>query len=450
MNPNPAPSGLPPATRNSVPSSADTLRMVLPNGITVLARPNFNSPSVTVSGYLQVGALFDDDKKLGISDFTSLSLMRGTAKHNFQQLYESLESTGASFGYSGGTHTTGFGGKALAEDLDLLLEMLSETLHQPSFPPEQVERLRVQILTHLAIQAQDTGDMASLAFDEMLYPDHPYSRPEDGTPDTVRAIQRDDLIEFHRKYYGPRNMVIAIVGAVEPERAAEMVTSYLGDWKNPEQPDPPELPPAPPPQAILRRKVDLAGKSQADIVLGTVGPKRSDPDFLSAALGNNILGQFGMYGRIGGVVREQHGLAYHAYSSLSGGIGPGPWYVSAGTNPADVEKTIGLIRVEMRRFVNEPVSPEELDDSQANFIGRLPLSLESNGGVAASLVNLERYQLDRDYYLYYPDRVREVTPAKVLETARRFLDHDRLVIAIAGPPETGRKQRKTRIKRQAA
>jgi zinc protease len=422
--------------RHSLPSTRDTTRVALPNGITILARPNYNSPSITISGYLQVGALLDRDEQLGLSDFTSQALMRGTERRDFQQLYDALESAGASFGYSGGTHTTGFGGRALAEDLDLLLEIFTETLRLPVFPAEQIERLRAQILTQIAIRSQDTGSMASLAFDQLVYANHPYQRPEEGHAETVRVISRDDLAAFHHGCYGPRGMVIAIVGAVQPERAIEKVAAHLQDWENPHQPELPPLPEVTPLAGIVRKKVDLAGKLQSDLLLGTSGPARNDPDFIAAALGNSILGQFGMYGRIGDVVREQNGLAYYAYSSLSGGIGPGPWYVNAGIDPEYLERVIEMVREEIRRLVSEPVSQEELEDSQANFIGRLPLSMESNGGVAAALVNLERYDLDRDYYLKYADMVRGVSRAQVLRVAQRFLDPERLAIAVAGPPDS--------------
>ena len=116
-----------------------------------------------------------------------------------------------------------------------------------------------------------------------------------------------------------------------------------------------------------------------------------------------------------------------------GGLGPGPWYISAGVDPANIERASSLIRQEIRHFTESAVSQEELSDSQANFIGRLPLSLESNGGVAAALINLERYQLGLDYYYRYEDLVRAVSPDEVLETARRYLDPDRLAVAIAGP-----------------
>jgi zinc protease len=419
-------------TIHSLPGPDDVTRQELPNGITVLVRPNLSSLSVVVTGYLSAGAIFEPDEKLGLAGFTALTLMRGTTHHSFQQIYDALESNGASFGLDGGTHSIGFYGHALAEDLDLLVGTLAEATRQPAFPPDQVERLRDQLLTSLAIRAQETSEMAILAFDEMVYAGHPYSRPEDGYPETIRAIHRDDLADFHSKYFGPRGMVISIVGGVEVERCIESVTRFLGDWANPSQPDQPQLPPVKPLEGIITRRVDIPGKSEADIVMGTAGPPRRSPDFLPASLGNNVLGQFGMYGRIGDVVREKSGLAYHASSSLSGGVGPGPWLFLAGVDPKNLEKTIELMRREIARFISEPVSAEELEDSQANYIGRLPLSLESNAGVASALLNLERYNLGLDYYQRYPGLVQAITPAAILATAQKYLHPDRLAISTAG------------------
>ena len=421
------------AHTHSLPGPEDITRVQLPNGIVVLTRPNFNSPSVALSGYLNVGAIFDPDEKLGRADFTAAALMRGTARRDFQQIYDALESAGASLGFDSGTHTTSFGGKALAEDLGLLLELLSESLRQPTFPEDQVERLRAQLLTGLQIRAQDTGVMASMAFDQIVYAGHPYSRPEDGYTETVQAISRQDLEGYHRRFFGPRGMLIVVVGAVEPAQVVERVAAALGDWQNPQQPEQPSLPGLTPLESVQTRRVAIPGKYQADIILGVAGPPRRSADFMAASLGNSVLGQFGMMGRIGDVVREQAGLAYYASSSLSGGLGPGPWSISAGVNPANVEKAIDLIRQEVSRFVSEPVLPEELADSQANFIGRLPLTLESNGGVAGALLNLERYDLGLDYYQRYADLVQAVTVEEVLETARRYLHPERLGIGIAGP-----------------
>jgi zinc protease len=418
---------------NSLPGPDDIYREVLPNGITILSRSNFNSPSVVVTGFFEAGALFDPDDKLGLSEYTSLSLMRGTRNRTFDEIYNALESVGAGLGFNTGVHKSGFNGRSLAEDLPLLLELLCESLTIPAFPKAEIEKLRAQLLTGLAIRAEDTADMASMVFDNILFKGHPYSRPEDGFPETIQKIKREDLVKFHREHYGPRGMVIAIVGGVEPEDAVKQVKRALGSWQVKGQKETPPLPPLKPLKKSTSKHHRIAGKSQSDLIIGTNGPMRRDPEFMSASIGNNILGQFGMMGRIGDVVREKSGLAYYAYSSISAGLGPGSWEVSAGVNPQNVKKASELIRDELNRFVQEGVTADELADTQANFIGRLPLSLESNGGVANALLNIERHQLGLDYYHRYQGLVNEVTAEDVLTTARKFIDLDRLVMATAGP-----------------
>jgi len=417
----------------SLPGPDDITRAVLPNGIVVLTRPNFNSPSVVIGGYLTAGSLFDPPEKLGLADFTALALMRGTEKYSFQQLYDLLESNAASLGFSGGTHTAGFSGHALAEDLPLLLSLTAEALIRPVFPAAEIERLRAQLLTRLAIRAQDTADMASLTFDQIVFDGHPYALPEDGWPETIQAISLDDLRTFHAAHYGPQGMVLAIVGAVDPKHAIAEAEKYLGQWHAPRQVPPPDLPPFKPLTRTVQRKVNIPGKSQSDIVIGSAGPSRKANDYLAASLANSVLGQFGLGGRIGDTVREKSGLAYYAYSNLSAGTGPGAWTVSAGVNPKNVAKTIDLIRSEIHRFLHDGITPEELDDSQSNFVGRLPLSLESNSGIMNALLNIERYDLGLDYYRRYPTLVRSVTLEEAVETARRYLDADKLAIAVAGP-----------------
>jgi zinc protease len=419
--------------KNSLPGPDDIHRVQLPNGIIVLARSNFNSPSISINGYLPAGAIFESDEKLGLADFVASSLMRGTQPRTFDAIYNELESVGASVGFDAGVHNTSFGGRSLAEDLPLVLTLLSESLRTPTFPEIEMEKLRAQLLTGLAIRAQDTSDMAALAFDRTLYAGHPYGRPGDGYVETIQSITRDDLDGFHRLHFGPRGMVISIVGAIEPKKAVEEVSRVLGSWQVEGQKEAPALPPLTTIEETVKHHHPIAGKSQSDIVVGTVGPRRKDPEYMAASLGNSVLGQFGMMGRIGDVVREKSGLAYYAYSSMSAGIGPGAWEVNAGVNPKNLHKAIGLIEKELRRFIKSGVTKDELADSQANYVGRLPLSMESNSGVSGALINIERYDLGLDYYQRYESLVREITRDAVLETARKYIDPERLVIATAGP-----------------
>ena len=417
----------------SLPGPEDISRQILPNRIVLLTRSNFNSSSVVVSGYVAAGSQLDLLDKLGLAHFTALALMRGTARSDFQSLYDRLESAGASLGFGASVHTTSFSGRALAEDLPLLFATLSECLSQPVFPPEQVSRLRAQLLTGLAIRAQSTRDMAALEFDSLLFPDHPYGRPEDGYIETINNITRDDLAAFHQRYYGPAGMKLVVVGAVSANQVFELAEKYFSSWVtgNPNQQQ--SLEAVKPPLTSITRKVIIPGKSQADLVMGTLGPKRKDPEYLAASLGNSILGQFGLMGRVGDAVREKAGLAYYASTSLNAWIESGSWEVAAGVNPGNVEKAATLITEELRRFTNEPVTQDELEDNQNNYIGRMPLSLESNSGVANSILNLERFDLGLDYLQRYPALVLAITREDILGAARKFIDPDKLIIVSAGP-----------------
>jgi zinc protease len=417
---------------SAFPGPDDTTRIVLPNGLIVLVRENFTSPSVVFDGGLRVGALDEPREKAGLARFTAASLMRGTQTRSFGEIYEEIESIGARMGISAGTHTTGFGGKSLAEDLDLMLGLLADSLRRPAFPPDHLEKLRGEIMTGLAIRAHDTGSMASLTFDDLLYPDHPYGVADDGYPETIAAITRDELINFHRTFYAPRDMILVVVGAVKTDQAVALAAKHFGDWTA-VRPERPPLPPVPRLPARQRRHVPIAGKSQCDIVLGCVGPRRSDSDFLDARMANNIFGVFGMYGRLGDVVREKHGLAYYAYSQLTGGLGPGPWEVVAGVNPKNVDLAVDLIAKEMQRLVSARVTVEELTDNKSFFIGRLPLQLETNEGVAGMLESMELYDLGLDYLRRYPSLVADISRERVMAAAARYLDPRRYAVAVAGP-----------------
>lgn len=417
---------------NSLPGFHDISRKVLPNGITLLARSNFQSASVVLSGYIGAGSLFDPNEKLGLAHFTSLALMRGTKTRDFQQIFEHLETIGASLGFGASVHNTNLGGRCLVDDLPLMAEILSDCVINPVFPESYVERLRTQLLTSLAIRAQDTAEMASLEFDKLLFANHPYGLPEDGYPETIHEITRTDLLQFHSKYYRPENMVIVIVGAIDHESVFDLFEKVFGQWHNPITHGKLQLSPIEPPQKTMRHHIELPGKSQSDLLMGTLGPRRHAPEYLAASIGNNILGQFGMMGRIGDSVREKAGLAYYASTSLNAWIEAGSWEVSAGVNPSNINKAADLIIHELERFCSEPVTQNELEDSKSNFIGRLPLSLESNSGVANAILNLERFNLGLDYLQRYPGMIEAITSEDILVAAKKYIDPQKLIIVSAG------------------
>lgn len=415
------------------PGPETIYRYVLPNGITLLVYENFASQSVVVEGMVRAGALAEAPQMAGLASFTAALLMRGTEKRPFAQIYEDLEAVGAELGFSSGRHTTAFAAQSLVEDLDLILDLTAQSLRYPTFPVEQVEQVRGQILTGLAMRADSTQRMASLKFYELLYAGHPYGRSSSGYPETIANISREDMTDFHGRFYGPRDMIITIVGAIKVEEALEKVTAVLGDWYNPNQEELPAVPSAVWPEQEQQIHHPMPDKSQTDIIMGLPGPLRSAPDYLDASLMNTILGVFGMMGRIGQSVREEQGLAYYAYSRLNGGLGPSPWLASAGVAPDKVTQTVESIRAEIGRIQTEMVDAEELADCQAFRTGSLPVSLETNSGLASIITDMELYDLGLDYLQRFPDMIRAVTPERIQAAAQKYLSTTQMAIAVAGP-----------------
>ncbi|MBK8021635.1 MAG: insulinase family protein [Chloroflexi bacterium] len=421
---------------DSFPSSRNIVREVLPNGVTVLVYENFTAQSVVLTGSLAVGSSFEPEAKNGLASMTADAMMRGSALYDFTAISESLESVGADLDLSGSTFTTSFSGKALGEDLPLMLDILADVVRHPTFPEAEVERLRGEVLTGLNYRQQDTRYRATRAFYETLYPSgFPYHLSSRGTLETVPALTIDDLRAFHSQTFGPREMIVVIVGAISAEDAVQAVRERFSDWANPSQPER-QRPNAPPKAAGMTRvQVAIPGKTQSDIVMGVIGPSRLSEDFHAAQLANSVLGQFGMMGRIGGKVREELGLAYYAYSQVEGGITALPWQIAAGVDPENVELAIEKIVDEIQRLASEAISEDELSDNQSFFTGRLPLQLETNEGVASMIRNIETFGLGLDYLLGYRERISRLSRQDLLDAARRYLDPNALVIAVAGPPE---------------
>jgi zinc protease len=417
----------------SLPTSETITRAELPNGLKILIYENHSSPAVVAGGYLWAGSLSEQPEQAGLAGLTAAMLMRGTRLRTFGQINEALESVGAQLGFHGGVHTVGFGAKALAEDLDLLLDILSDSLQNPTLPGGEVEKLRGQILTSLQRRAHDTHRMARLTFNALLYPDHPYGRSVLGYEETISVLSREDVAGYYHKHYSPQGMVVAVVGAVQAGSVLDMVQARLGDWRAPEAEPNRSIPPAVHLTEPVRQTLPMAGKTQSDIILGWPALARRDPGFMEANLANTVLGVFGIMGRLGDTVRDRQGLAYYVYSQLEAGLGAGPWVAIAGVNPANVEQAVDGILGEVGRLRDEPVPANELADSQSFLSGSMPLRLETNEGIALALLDMERYDLGFDYLQRYAGLVHSVTVPSVQEIAQRYLDPEVYALAIAGP-----------------
>lgn len=408
-------------------------RATLTNGIRVVVQENHTSPSVVIRGYLWAGSISDPPEKAGLADFTAVAVRRGSTTRTYQEINEQIESVGANVFFDASRRLTRFGGKSLAEDLTLLLDILTDLLLHPAFPPQEIEKLRGQMLTHLKELEDNTRHLAEREFRQLLYPDHPYGRPIEGTLESIPLIRREDLVAFYQTLYAPQNAVIVVGGDVTAEAVFELLEKYLGSWRTDASHVTAEMPPVSPPQEARRRVHTLTNKTQVDIVFGTVGLPRTAPDFYAARVADTILGHMGLMGRLGDTVRDQLGLAYYAYSTLEAGLGPGPWSVSAGVAPEHVARAIEAIRTEIVRMRDEVVSEQELEDAQDYLTGTLPLRLETNEGITATLLDMELYSLGDDYIIRYPSIIRAVTREEIQAVVRKYLDVERFALAIAGP-----------------
>jgi len=418
--------------KKALPGSDSIFRQQYPNQTTFLAYPNLTSPAVYFRGYLPVGSVSDPAGKNGLANLNAALLSTGTDKHNFRQLHEIIESCGASISLSAGSLSTVFSGQCLKEDFSLILELLLEILSQPAYPQNHLERLQQQLATVFRIQAQHTGEMASQAFDRQFYREHPYAHPELGYAHTVKTISTEDLRAFHQNFFGPKGLVLAVSGGIDPQTSAHLFDQIFSAWQVPEQELQQELPPWQPLPQQLREHVPVAEKSQSDLIIGTIAPTGMSEEYQICTLGNNILGQFGMMGRIGESVRERSGLAYYAGSTLEVGLGPSAWKIAAGVNPDNLDRAISKILEEIKRFIQEPVSQSELSDVKEQALGSLPISLETNAGIVRYLLSLQRYNLSLDYLRELPEVLKTISAEDILTIARRYWDMDRLVIASAG------------------
>lgn len=423
------------SSQNGAATIETAVRYVLPNGMVALIQRNASSPTVSVRGEVRVGAVNESAEKSGLATFTGASLIRGTAKRTFQQIVAETEARGASVNAGGGLHTSGFGGRALAEDLPLILEILAEMLSTPTFPEVEIERLRGQFLMNLREAEQETRVQASRVVRSLLFPpEHPYSRLSSGTIATVQGITREDLVDFHKLYH-PAASTIAIVGDVEPDAVIAELERTFGLWE-PQGPIPTQdLPYVPPLEGIQRRDVTLPGKMQSDVIWAVHGLTRMDPDYYAASVANMILGRIGMGGRLGDNVREQQGLAYYCGSNVDADLGAGPWAALAGINPIHVERAVTAILHEIERFVAEGPTEQELADAHDYMTGSLVLGLETNDGIAGTLLGIQRYGLGFDYISRYPSIVRSIDAEQVKAVANKYLSTDRYILVVAGPKE---------------
>ncbi|MBI5034836.1 MAG: insulinase family protein [Chloroflexi bacterium] len=421
--------------KTTLPITPESItRTTLANGLTLLIKENHNNASVTLRGRIRAGGLYDTEKNSGLAHFTTAALQRGTRKRSFQKLNDELDRNGMSFGIGAGMETIGLSAKSLVEDFEHVLDIVAETLMHPTFPRVEVEKLRREFLADLKEADDDTQHVAYREFRAMCYPSsHPYHRLSEGTTKTVKRITTKMMQDYHACYYRPDVTTVVIVGDLRADQAIEMIDRKLGVWKAKGHPEPYGIPDAPKPKQILRKVAPIPGKMQADVVIGYPGIRRSDPDYYALNIGDLIFGRLGLYGRLGANVRDKQGLAYYVYSGVEANVGAGPWAVHAGVNPRNVDRAVEGILTEIKRLRSEPVAQDELAEAQDFLTGSLALRLETNEGVAATLSDIEMFNLGLDYLQRYPNIIRSITAEQILAASQKYAQIENYALAISGP-----------------
>jgi zinc protease len=414
------------ATRGLSPT-----RSVLSGGTVVIVQETATTPAVTINATMQAGGAYES--RPGLAYLTGRLLDRGTAHRSADAIAEELDDHGVALRVATARHTTAVTCTCLSEDFVQMLSVVVDILRNPVFPEVEVAKRRAECLTNLRQDADNPAVRATEALFELLYgPQHPYGRPAKGTIESLGQITQADIVGFHRARFQPGLLSIVIAGDVKTADVLERAAVELEGWPDHAVDDPP-IPSVTAPPARRQRIIAMPGKSQSDIAYGFTTIRRLDPRYYAYWVMNNVLGQFGLGGRLADNIRERQGMAYYAYSVVDPSVGEGPLLVRAGVDPDNVERAVAAIDHEVAAMAGDGPTADELAQSLQYLIGSIPRTFETNAGIASFLQTAEQFGLGLDYDRRLPEHLRAVTLEEVRSAAAEVLDPSRAAVVIAGP-----------------
>ena len=414
------------------------VRTILDNRAVVIVQETPTTPAVTILATFLAGGFYESQELPGVAYLTGRVLDRGTAHRSAETISEQLDDRGVALNVSTTRHTTSLGCTCLSEDFNDVLSIVLDVARRPVFPEHEIAKRRAEVITAVRQDEDNPAVRATEAFFELLYgPGHPYGRRAKGSVASLESIRRADLVAFHERRVLPSTLTLTIVGDVAPGHALERAARELEGW-NSNVPDEPPVPRAPARTCRECRFIPMPGKSQTDIAYGFVGVRRLDPRYYAYWMMNNILGQFGLGGRLADNIRERQGMAYYAFSAFDPSVGEGPLVIRAGVDPANLERAVAAIDHEVRDLASSGPTERELEESREYLIGSIPRMMETNQSIASFLQNAEQFGLGLDYDRRLPRHLSAITLDEVRAAAAEILSADRAVVAAAGPlPECG-------------
>jgi len=408
------------------PTTALIERSTLPSGVRVVTERMPGARSVAVGAYVGVGGRDESEAVAGASHFLEHLLFKGTPTRSARELAEAIDATGGEMNaYTAREHTS-FYARVPANHGTMAVLTLAEVLAEPALRAEEVEAEREVILEELAAAEDSPEDVAHMRLAEALFPEHPLGREVLGNEASIDAMSRDDIAAFHTEWYRPTNLVIAAAGAVDHVAILGLLDGFLGAGPGGVAPVRSAPVGAPTPEVVVRHPIE-----QAHLTFGWRSLDQDDPDRWTLALANYVLGG-GTASRLFQEVREERGLAYTVYSSVSQHVDAGSLTVYAATSPSKVAEVVSIVDRIVADLVARGISAAERDLALSYLEGSIELAQEDSGARMARLGRNEQAHgevLSVDEHLA---RLRAVTVDDVARVLCRVLDGQRSLVAV-GP-----------------
>ncbi len=400
------------------------------NGARVYYIPAPELPMVDIQVVFDAGSA-RDQRHQGLAMLTNLMLDKGAGQWDEETLIRRFESLGAQYGAESLRDMATVSLRSLTREplLDEALELFAAIIAHPHFDEAILERERQQMQVALRAEADDPGEIAQRAFYKALYGKHPYASSPMGNRKSLQGITRKQLLKFHQQYYVARNAVIAIVGDVDREQAEALAQRISGGLAEGEAAQ--ELPQ---PKALQKpQTVNLTHDSQqSHLLLGHLGMRRDDPDYMALYVGNHILGGSGFGSRVLEEIREKRGLSYSAYSYFLPMRKAGPFMMGLQTRNEKLEEAEAVLRDTLNQFIAEGPTAEELHAAKQNITGGFPLRIDSNRDKLAYLSMIGFYGLPLDYLDTFSQRAESVTLEQIQDAFARRVDPEHMVTVVVG------------------
>lgn len=402
----------------------------LANGLTVFAIEDHRQPLVSFRLEIATaGGSSNEAKKAGLASTTAQLLRQGTKKRSAQEIARTIDMAGGELGTGANEDTASVTCNVMKSSADLCLDLVADVVLNPAFPREEIDRLVRQSLSGLQVEYSDPQSLARLIGRRSVYGEHPYALPVEGTPDTLRALKREDIVGFHQTNYAPATSYFAISGDITPAEAFRQAEKYLASWKTPA----PSWTPAKAKSAAARKIiiVDMPDAVQTQFSIGQVGVPRNDPDYIPLQIANQIFGG-SFNSRLNMKLRANEGLTYGAHSSLMALRQTGAFSSSSFSRTEKTATAIHMMSDLLTEFREKPVTEAELKDAKAYLIGSFSLGVETPEQVAQHVLTVALNGLPSNYWDTYRDAVQAVTMEQVDAAVKHLLAPDRMSIVAVG------------------